>query len=162
MPTTASQENTIKLSNGQILVLTPSDKLEQTTKVTVVCDGPRCAARNNTESPKSFTYDPQAVAGDDYKLPEESDQFISLVISVRSPSYKGVPLNMCGPQCIKDFLTYTYKSAGPREKDKFGLQQSMETVQPPASEYIANAQNGFVITPVSQADGTSDPGDEHQ
>ena len=112
MPATVTNETTVRLADGQVLVLTENDKVEQSTQVTIFCDSPRCEARNQVT--KSFTYKPSDVAGDDFKLPIGSDQFISLVLSVRSPSYNGSPKNFCGPQCIKDFLAYTYIAPPPR------------------------------------------------
>jgi hypothetical protein len=161
----------VRQANGQSLVLSENDRIVK--EVTISCESPRCASRHGQDKPVEFTFNDQD------PFPEAGDQFMSLILPERSPSNPQYPRPFCSPTCLRDYLMYAYLAPSPRETDKFGLQQSTETVQPPIcgnyKEYVGDGigcdkepghegncgkRNGAPVAE-SQADGCADPADVH-
>jgi len=72
--------------------------------VTWSCDSPRCAARHGKTT--EFTWDEDAATKDIKSLP---DQFFQILKVHFNPLNNDDAVAFCGPQCVKDWLTYSYQ-----------------------------------------------------
>ena len=100
-----SVQTILKQANGQTLILYKGDKISH--EITISCDSRRCASRNGQDKPQEVTVV-------DNELPPAGDQWLSVILPERSPSYGPLPKNFCSPTCLKDFLVYDYMAPGPR------------------------------------------------
>lgn len=150
----------IRQSNGQTIALYSDDRIVK--EVTIECSSQRCASRHGQESPVTFVFNDQD------PFPEAGDQFLSLILPERSPSNPQYPLPFCGPQCLKDFLTYQYFAPGPRQPASTENVQTAEveaaiTAAQPVHEScgldLVEADEGIETpepTVIAQADGAGE------
>lgn len=78
--------------------------------VTIVCDGPRCAARHDAKYPVSVTFNKTRAQADPTTIPDALVQGFDIV------PFGGPVKWCCGRQCSKDYLDYEYvEPKHPRE-----------------------------------------------
>ena len=140
-------EISVKTASGQTIVLSQGDRLVK--EVTIECNSGRCASRHGQDKPTE-------VVIVDEKLPEAGEQWLSLILPEGSPQFEAMPKNFCGPQCARDFLVYDYIVPGPHTVPE----------PTPDANCVTEADGSCVSaepcmhSPVNQADGAGDPGDE--
>lgn len=102
----------VQTAGGQTIVLTEGDRIVK--EVTIECNSLRCASRHGQSGPSEVSLI------DGQPMPEKGRQWLSLILPETSPQYTPMPPNFCGPQCVKDFLSYQYiapSSAGVQKVD---------------------------------------------
>lgn len=112
MPVVIDRKITAKTKDGSVVELEANSVLDTDTTVTIVCAGPRCAVRHDTENPVTITFNEEQVKKDANALPDEYARLLQLVITPFSPEQ----LPFCGPSCLRDYLQYAYvEPKSPRE-----------------------------------------------
>lgn len=110
MPVTVDRKFLLE-ANGQTLVLSGEEMQAAKTEtvITITCAGPKCQARNQRPEPFSVTWTEEEVAKDPLKLPDAFFGMIKLGVDPTKPQ----ELVFCGPQCVRDYLQYSYMPPQP-------------------------------------------------
>lgn len=185
MPTKVERHYVFKNAGGQDIVLSHEEAASQRTETNIdfVCDGPRCASRHDADEPVKFSYREEEASKNPESLPDSFFRFIPPFLPYMGDT--SVIVGFCSAQCLKDWLTYSYQPPlSPRERNTQAIKAQTETlkelnphlVKPTgdretstgtvqASVPLAPPNESVEVafaTPVNQADGAGDPGDEHQ
>ena len=106
MPVKVDRSHVITGKDGQTFVFNDeevkSHKINE--EITLVCSGPRCAARAGKDSPFAITWRTEDVQNDPLKLP---DSFYGLIKASFDTSKPNEEI-FCSPSCLKDYVSYTY------------------------------------------------------
>lgn len=154
MPIIVKRTVTLLMPDGSKLIVPAESTMEQSTDVTIICDGPRCAAHNGTDKPTTISFNEEQVKKDVDALPDAYARLLKLSVAPFAPQ----ELALCCPTCVKDFITYTYISPkSPKEqaiemrnnnpqpvqeplpfnpKDVIGASVAVEGLNPPGPKYL--------------------------
>src|SRR5579885_36688 len=130
MPTKVERHYVFKNTSGQDIVLSHEEAASQRTETDIdfVCDGPRCAARHNSDEPVKFSYREEEATKNPESLPDSFFRFIPPFLPYMGDT--SVIVGFCSAQCLKDWLTYSYQPPlSPREKSKQMAAQQAETLK---------------------------------
>lgn len=100
----AERKSGVRQASGKLIPFGAEDQIETVTSYNVVCDGPKCAARNGKDAATVAEWSTTSQAAN---APDLLRQWLTLVIT---PTTKPTEIWCCGPQCVKDFITYGYVS----------------------------------------------------
>ena len=168
MPVTVNRNFVVKVGE-QTIVLTPEEVQKSVeTEITVTCSGPRCQARHARPEPFSVKWKEEDAAKDPLALP---DDFFTMLKLAPDPT-KQQEFVFCGPQCVIDYLRYSYVPPQPPrialENAKREQEKQLETLNPhlvqktdnlPSPEdldSVVREQEVTAITASAQADGYAD------
>lgn len=104
---------------GQKHKMPEQQPVQQFSDVTIVCDGPKCAARNNSSTPTTYAWQEEVAVEDPLALiPDGVFHMISAEF-VRGAGAK----TFCGKQCLLDYLRDVYvPPLSPKEEESQRLQ----------------------------------------
>jgi hypothetical protein len=87
-------------------------KVETKTKITVTCDGPSCAARQNTPTPITIVWTDEELRADPEALPDGLKPFIKAQFGALSTNK---PLEFCSKDCLLDYVATIYEDEEPKQ-----------------------------------------------
>ena len=105
MPVKVERTVIVTEASGTKIVLNANDRLETETSCEFVCDGPRCAARQDKDAPTTFKWVEEEAKKTLDNLP---DGFFRLIKLDTDPLDEKSGFLFCCPQCARDFLIYSY------------------------------------------------------
>lgn len=110
------------------------------TKVTIICDGPKCAERHKVNAinggasegfPTTIVFFTEKMKSDPFSVP---DAFFRLIEMVVDPGSRGT-VTFCSMGCAKDYLTYVYQvPESPREQREKQIREAELDAKKKAAE----------------------------
>lgn len=120
---------TVEDPQGNKITVEATDKIQTKTPVTMTCDGPKCGSRFQANNPTIVEWVEEEVQQHPELLPDAFWGFIRMGINPANPK----ELSFCGPQCAKDYLTYSY--VAPKS-----YKEQMETIKKATDQALAMSE----------------------